>query len=211
MDLATLRKDYKLASLDENQLEENPYLQFEKWMNDAISSKVNEPTAMVLATVSTTGLPSARVVLLKSVSSDGFGFFTNYSSRKGIELSSNPNAALLFHWPELERQVRIEGSAIKVSAQVSNEYFNSRPLESRLSALISNQSQVVPDRQFLERLWSQQQLLISGNKFKRPEFWGGYLVEPQNVEFWQGRANRLHDRILFSRKNESWIISRLAP
>ena len=147
MELADIRKDYRLKVLDENQINGDPLKQFENWLDEAIEAKVNEPTAMVLATATPNGVPSSRVVLLKALSGDGFGFFTNYSSRKGEEIASNQKVALLFHWPELERQVRIEGVATRTSAQVSDEYFHSRPLESRLSAVISNQSQVVPDRE----------------------------------------------------------------
>jgi len=149
MELADIRKDYRLKVMDENQTNRDPLKQFENWLSEAIEAKVNEPTAMVLATSTPEGVPSSRVVLLKALSDDGFGFFTNYLSRKGEEIALNQKVALLFHWPELERQVRIEGAATKTSAKVSDEYFHSRPLESRLSAVISNQSQVVPDREYL--------------------------------------------------------------
>lgn len=211
MELADIRKDYRLKVLDENQIIHDPLKQFENWLNEAIEAKVNEPTAMVLATATPEGVPSSRVVLLKALSDDGFGFFTNYSSRKGEEMAMNQKVALLFHWPELERQVRIEGVATKTSAHVSDEYFHSRPLESRLSAVISNQSQVVPDREYLEKLWEGQQYKSIENMIDRPSFWGGYRIEPLWIEFWQGRSNRLHDRILFSRKEDNWVISRLAP
>jgi len=211
MELADIRKDYRLKVLDENQINRDPLKQFENWLNEAIEAKVNEPTAMVLATATPNGVPSSRVVLLKALSDEGFGFFTNYSSRKGVEIAINQKVALLFHWPELERQVRIEGVATKTSAQVSDEYFHSRPFESRLSAVISNQSQVVPDREYLEKLWEGQQYKSIENIIERPSFWGGYRIEPFRIEFWQGRSNRLHDRILFSREGADWIISRLAP
>jgi len=211
MELADIRKDYRLKELDENQISHDPLKQFENWLNEAIEAKVNEPTAMVLATATPEGVPSSRVVLLKALSDDGFGFFTNYSSRKGEEIAMNQKVALLFHWPELERQVRIEGVATRTSAHVSDEYFHSRPLESRLSAVISNQSQVVPDREYLEKLWEGQQYKSIENMIDRPSFWGGYRIEPFRIEFWQGRSNRLHDRILFSRKEDDWVISRLAP
>ena len=178
MDLADIRKDYRFKVLDENLIDHNPFKQFERWLNEAFDAKANEPTAMVLATASLQGIPSSRIVLLKAFSEQGFGFFTNYTSRKGEEIEANHHVALLFHWPELERQVRVEGIAARTSASVSDEYFNSRPYESRLSAVISNQSQVVPDREYLEMLWSGQQhqsfaqevrrrriLLLISNKF----------------------------------------------
>jgi len=211
MELADIRKDYRLKVMDENQISRDPLKQFENWLSEAIEAKVNEPTAMVLATATPDGVPSSRVVLLKALSDDGFGFFTNYSSRKGEEIALNQKVALLFHWPELERQVRIEGAATKTSAKVSDEYFHSRPLESRLSAVISNQSQVVPDREYLEKLWEGQQYKSVENMIERPSYWGGYRIEPFRIEFWQGRSNRLHDRILFLRKGADWVISRLAP
>jgi len=211
MELADIRKDYRLKVLDENRINRDPLKQFENWLSEAIEAKVNEPTAMVLATATPEGVPSSRVVLLKALSDDGFGFFTNYSSRKGEEIAINQKVALLFHWPELERQVRIEGVATKTSADVSDEYFHSRPFESRLSAVISNQSQAVPDREYLEKLWEGQQYKSIEHMIDRPSFWGGYRIEPFRIEFWQGRSNRLHDRILFSRKENVWVISRLAP
>jgi pyridoxamine 5'-phosphate oxidase len=210
MELAEIRRDYKLKTLDENQIKQDPLQQFELWLNEAIESKVNEPTAMVLATSSQDGVPSARVVLLKALSENGFGFFTNYASRKGNEITINKSVALLFHWPELERQVRIEGTATKTSEKLSNDYFNIRPYESRLSAVISNQSQVVPNREYLENLWKDQHQ-STDQLVTRPPFWGGYVVEPHRIEFWQGRTNRLHDRILFSKNGADWAISRLAP
>ncbi len=211
MELADIRKDYRLEALDEKQINRNPLRQFESWLIEALEAKVNEPTAMVLATATPDGIPSARVILLKAFSDQGMGFFTNYSSRKGAEIELNQKVALLFHWPELERQVRIEGIATKTSASASDDYFHSRPFESRLSAVISDQSQVVPDREYLEKLWEGQQYKSVENMIDRPSNWGGYLVEPSRIEFWQGRPNRLHDRILFSRKGDKWDISRLAP
>ncbi|MCX6237562.1 MAG: pyridoxamine 5'-phosphate oxidase [Bacteroidia bacterium] len=211
MDLADIRNYYRLKMLDENKINRFPLQQFEMWLNEAIESKVNEPTAMALATATPNGIPSSRIVLLKAFSDQGFGFFTNYLSRKGEEIALNQQVALLFHWPELERQVRIEGLAIKTSDSTSDNYFNSRPYDSRLSAVISNQSKEVPDRAYLEKLWEVQQHQSIENMVTRPSYWGGYLVEPQRIEFWQGRPNRLHDRILFCRKGAGWVISRLAP
>jgi pyridoxamine 5'-phosphate oxidase len=211
MDLAAIRNDYKLKVLDESLVSHNPLLQFEVWLNEAIETKANEPTAMVLATATPTGIPSARIVLLKALSDVGFVFFTSYSSRKGQEIAVNPHIALLFHWRELERQVRIEGTVVKTSSRISDEYFQSRPFESRLSAVISNQSQVVPNREYLEKLWEGQHLKSIGSMIERPSDWGGYLVDPERIEFWQGRPNRLHDRVLYSKKGVGWAISRLAP
>lgn len=211
MELADIRKDYRLKALDENQINQYPLQQFEIWLSEAIEAKANEPTAMVLSTATPDGVPSSRIVLLKAFSDQGFGFFTNYSSRKGEEIAINHHVALLFHWPELERQVRIEGMAIKTSASTSDNYFNSRPYESRLSAVISNQSKEVPDREYLEKLWEGQQHQSIEKMVTRPSYWGGYMVYPHRIEFWQGRPNRLHDRILFSRNRTDWIISRLAP
>ena len=211
MELSDIRKDYRLKELDESEIDPNPMKQFETWLTEAFDAKANEPTAMVLSTSTPDGTPSSRVVLLKAFSEPGFGFFTNYSSRKGMEISKNQKVALLFHWPELERQVRIEGFVTQTAASVSDEYFNSRPYESRLSAVISNQSQVVPNRAYLEQLWTGQKDELAENQIVRPDFWGGYIVEPAKIEFWQGRPNRLHDRLLFTRSCERWTISRLAP
>ncbi len=211
MELADIRKEYRLKAMDENEINHDPMKQFEIWLKEAFEAKVTEPTAMTLATATTGGIPSARIVLLKAFTQSGFGFFTNYSSRKGAEIENNQLVALLFHWPELERQVRIEGVASRTTAAVSDEYFNSRPYESRLSAVISNQSQVVPDREYLEILWASQQDQSFAQGIRRPVYWGGYMVEPFSIEFWQGRPNRLHDRLLFSREANNWNISRLAP
>ncbi len=211
MELADIRKDYRLKVLDEQQVDSNPMNQFESWLNEAFEAKLNEPTAMVLATATKLGIPSTRVVLLKAFSENGFGFFTNYESRKGSEIMENQHVALLFHWPELERQVRIEGVAKRTSDAISDEYFNSRPFESRLSAVISAQSKVVPDRAYLEKLWTSQQDETATQPLTRPAYWGGFLIEPSQIEFWQGRSNRLHDRLLFTREESAWTLARLAP
>lgn len=211
MDLSDIRKEYMLRAMNENQINRDPLKQFELWLKEAFEVNSNEPTAMVLATATPDGFPSARIVLLKALSDRGFGFFTNYSSRKSGDIALNKNVALLFHWPELERQIRIEGIATRTSGAESDEYFNSRPFGSRLSAVISNQSQVVPDREYLERLWTGHKNDVGDNDIVRPPYWGGYVVEPIRIEFWQGRSDRLHDRILFSRNGAGWVISRLAP
>jgi pyridoxamine 5'-phosphate oxidase len=211
MDLADIRKEYRLKAMDEHQISRNPMEQFETWLNEAFEAKASEPTAMILTTATLQGVPSSRVVLLKAFSERGFGFFTNYSSRKGEEIAANQHVALLFHWPELERQVRIEGIASRSSAEESDNYFNTRPYESRLSAVISDQSKVVPDRAYLEKLWDVQQDESNKEEVVRPDYWGGFVIEPQKIEFWQGRPSRLHDRLLFSRVEDGWTISRLAP
>ncbi|MVT07263.1 pyridoxamine 5'-phosphate oxidase [Chitinophaga tropicalis] len=209
--VADLRKDYRLASLDEQEVAQDPFAQFEHWWKDATTSELDEPNAMTLATSTPDGYPSARIVLLKTFSTDGFIFFTNYESRKAVEMAANPKVSLLFFWRELERQVRIDGIVSKTAADISDEYYNSRPLGSRISAIVSPQSRVVPHRTFLE-----EQVRILAEKYvleapKRPDYWGGYVVKPERVEFWQGRSNRLHDRILYRKEEESWKIERLAP
>lgn len=210
--VADLRKDYKLASLDEQDVAPSPLQQFGKWWNDATSSEIDEPNAMTLATSTPDGRPSARIVLLKSFSEEGFLFFTNYESRKGQELAQNPYVTLLFFWRELERQVRIEGIVSRAGEQVSNEYYNSRPLGSRIGAIASPQSQVIPDRHFLEEKVNEIATKYEKEMPERPEYWGGYIVKPVAVEFWQGRSSRLHDRILYTQTTGgSWKIERLAP
>ncbi len=211
MNLSDIRRDYILEELDENRVSHDPLQQFGLWLNEAIEAKISDPTAMVLATATPDGIPSARIVLLKIFSDNGFGFFTNYSSRKGQEIASNNSVALLFHWPELERQVRIEGKTLKTPELISEEYFKTRPFESQVSAVISNQSQIIPGREYLEKLRQAYQNESINNNVTRPSFWGGYMVAPYRIEFWQGRSNRLHDRILYSKGESDWIISRLAP
>jgi len=210
MNLKDIRKNYTRETLSEKSLHD-PFPLFEKWMEEAIEGRSNEPTAMMLSTVSQEHKPSSRIVLLKLLTSEGFHFFTNYSSRKGIEIRANSHVALLFFWPELEREVRIEGVAARSSKEISDQYFNQRPYESQISAIVSPQSQVVESRDALEQLWKDKQLSANGGKLERPEGWGGYFVQPTSFEFWQGRPNRLHDRILFLRNDQEWLVSRLAP
>jgi pyridoxamine 5'-phosphate oxidase len=210
MNLKDIRKNYSRETLCEESLRD-PFPLFEKWMEEAIEGRINEPTAMMLSTVSKEHKPSSRIVLLKLLTRDGFHFFTNYNSRKGIEIRANSYVALLFFWPELEREVRIEGIASRSSKEISDQYFNERPYESQISAIVSPQSQVVESRDALEQLWQDKQLSANGGKLERPEGWGGYFVQPTSFEFWQGRPNRLHDRILFVRTGNEWIVSRLAP
>ena len=208
--LADLRKDYKLASLGKRDLAADPFTQFGQWMNDAIKAELPEPTAMNLATVGTNGRPSARIVLLKSFDENGFVFFTNYESRKGHELAVAQWAALTFHWVELERQVRIEGHVVKVDDAISDEYFNSRPLLSRIGAHASPQSEKIESREALEERFAEAQSRLGDNP-PRPAHWGGYVIVPEMVEFWQGRRSRLHDRLVFQRQFGGWHIERLAP
>ena len=208
--LADLRKTYSQGSLSEEDIAQNPILQFQSWFEQASTAKCPEPHAMTLATISSNGLPSARIVLLKGITEDSFIFYTNYTSQKGHEIASNPNVALLFFWHELERQVRIEGIASQLDSSRSDAYFHSRPIESRIGAWASPQSQVIPNRDFLVTQEDQFKELY-GNNPPRPPHWGGYEVKANKIEFWQGRPSRLHDRIAFSLHENSWHMSRLAP
>jgi len=198
--------------LDERTIDHDPIAQFHRWYKEAERSEGTLPNAMALATVSSSGAPSVRMVLLKQADSAGFVFFTNYESRKGKELAADGRAALLLHWPSLERQVRIEGTVERVSGEESDEYFRSRPRESQLSAAISPQSAIVGSREELERLRSALARRIGGGPVPRPAWWGGYRVQPASMEFWQGREGRLHDRIRYDAlPDNTWAISRLAP
>ena len=210
-DLASIRKDYLLKELNESDIYRSPFIQFSKWLEDAINANVFEPNAMVLATTSKDGKPSARVVLLKDFNEQVFVFFTNYQSRKGVQIEQNPYAAIVFFWPQLERQVRIEGIIEKVTADESDKYFASRPKGSKYSAWVSPQSQIIPDRKYLEDRLKDFQNSKTGESIDRPKYWGGYRLKPYLFEFWQGRSNRLHDRIQFIKKNKKWEIERLAP
>lgn len=210
--ISDIRKDYKLKSLSEEDVDANPFRQFEKWWNEATTSDIGEVNAMTLATSSSDGIPSARIVLLKGVDPRGFVFFTNYESFKGQQLLENPRACLVFFWKELERQVRITGVVEKVSARESDEYFDSRPEGSRIAAWASPQSQVIASREWLEEINKNLQKKFSESGVKRPAYWGGYRVMPIDIEFWQGRPNRLHDRINYTlREDGGWTIERLAP
>lgn len=211
MKIADLRIDYTLKSLDENEVVSSPIEQFKIWMDEAIKAKVIEVNAMNLSTVRKDGMPNSRIVLLKGVDA-GFVFFTNYKSQKGEELAERPFAAITFFWPELERQVRIIGSVSKITSQESDEYFHSRPFSSQIGAWASPQSKPIPDRSFLEENEARLRAELTKESIKRPETWGGYRLIPMEVEFWQGRPSRLHDRILYSKvDNEIWKIERLAP
>lgn len=206
-----LRKEYLFHPLSEDEIGTNPYEQFTGWFEDAIRAKVDEPNAMVLSTSDLEGNISARVVLLKGIEKGGFVFFSNYASRKGSQLAVNPNAALTFLWKEIGRQVRIEGSVKKISHAASKTYYNSRPMESRISALISPQSSVIPDRAFLEALRKGVLLDLGDSEPECPSEWGGYILRPKLVEFWQGREYRLHDRLQYRFSGRRWLIERLAP
>ena len=210
--IADIRRDYQLQSLLENDIQKNPIDQFSIWWNQAIESQIDEVNAMTIATVDADHKPSARIVLLKDFDENGFVFFTNYNSKKGLDMLSNKNVALVFFWKELERQVRIEGTVEKVSEEVSDAYFNSRPEMSRIGAWASPQSTVIPSRQILETNFQNYQTEFEKKEIERPQHWGGYIVKPELIEFWQGRSSRLHDRIVYGVDgNNEWKINRLAP
>lgn len=208
--LADLRKSYMKGSLSEEDVQANPIDQFNIWFDQARHAELPEPNAMTVASVDANGKPSARVVLIKEVTQAGFVFFTNYESRKGQALTTNPHAALLFFWPELERQVRVEGSVEKLSDQESDDYFHSRPLDSRIGAWASPQSRVIKGRTELVTKAAEYALKFALNP-PRPPHWGGFRVKPEALEFWQGRPSRLHDRIQYLKDNDAWTIQRLAP
>jgi pyridoxamine 5'-phosphate oxidase len=210
--IATIRKDYKLQTLSEADSLKDPFEQFGKWWQEALASKIEEVNAMTLATASSDGVPSARIVLLKGFDDIGFKFFTNYNSFKGQQLIENPRACIVFFWKELERQIRITGLIDRLSEEESDEYFKSRPEGSQVGAWASPQSQVIPDRAWLEDNEKKLHEQFKNIAMQRPVFWGGYLLRPISMEFWQGRPNRLHDRLQYSLQNDgSWLIERLAP
>ena len=212
MDISSLRENYTRDTIDESSIIKNPILQFEKWMKEAIASDCIEPNAMALATVNQNNEANARIVLLKGFSDDGFIFYTNYESEKAINMKHNPNVSVVFNWLELQRQVRINGRVEKVSKEISEKYFHSRPRGSQIGAHVSPQSKVIPDRNHIE-----DRLSFLNTKFEDIELiplpinWGGYSILPTNIEFWQGRPNRLHDRLRFSRSKNEWRLERLAP
>jgi pyridoxamine 5'-phosphate oxidase len=210
-DLARLRREYLSKGLNESDLLPDPFAQFRSWLHEAVNGPFLEPTAMALATATRDGRPSVRMVLLKQVDDRGFVFFTNYESRKGEELLQNPHAALLFYWDALERQVRIEGEVERTSQELSREYFNSRPFASRIAAAISHQSAVIGSRAELEQKFRELAEHYEGQEVPLPPFWGGFRLIPHTFEFWQGRENRLHDRLRYSHVGGGWKIERLSP
>lgn len=214
MDIAALRREYAHASLSETDIDPDPVRQFERWLGDAIAAQISEPNAMTLATSTRDGVPSARIVLLKEVDARGFVFFTDYRSRKGAELAENPLAALVFGWKEIERQVRISGSVSPVTTAESEAYYRSRPRGARLGAWASHQSTVLPNREELEHRLLEVSSRYTGDDIPLPPHWGGYRVSPVEIEFWQGRANRLHDRLRYRREEDGatrWVVERLSP
>ena len=212
-ELGDYRKSYEKGALMEAAIPRNPIALFEKWFDELEASKgIEEPNAMTVSTIGLDGFPKNRVVLLKKFNERGFVFYSNYESEKGKAIAQNPNICISFFWPNLERQVIIKGQAEKLPAQESDAYFNSRPEGSRLGALVSDQSSVIPSRDYLENKLQALKMEYEGKEIERPGHWGGYLVRPGSIEFWQGRPNRLHDRILFtSQKDDAWKMQRLAP
>lgn len=211
MNLSDIRNSYKLKVLDTHTIDPNPVSQLECWLNEASTASCAEHMAMTLASSSPDGQPSCRIVFLKYLDNDGLYFFTNYKSRKGKELLLNPKAAASFFWPDIDRQVRIEGLITKASSEISDQYFHSRPFESQISATVSPQSNDIKDRKSLENEWNKIFLDWSGRELQRPDFWGGFLLVPTRFEFWQRRPHRLHDRIVYKKQPDGWQIKRLAP
>jgi len=212
MNLADLRREYTAGGLRRAELNPNPIAQFQKWFDEALQAQLIEPSAMTLATVDRDGTPSSRIVLLKGADEPGFTFFTNYESRKGRELAGNPRAALTLFWPELEREICIAGTVSKTSRADSEKYFAVRPRGSQLGAWVSKQSSVVPGREFLEARLAEVEKQFVNRDVETPPYWGGYLLAPTRIEFWQGRPNRLHDRFQYLKQPDgSWVIQRLSP
>lgn len=210
-ELHSIRQEYTKEKLNEENVNSDPIQQFVRWMDHALLSSVMEPSAMTVATVNQLGQPSARTVLLKNITDKGFVFYTNYNSQKGLDLEENNRVCLLFFWPELERQVRIEGKAEKISREESEIYFYSRPFGSQIGAIASPQSEVIENRDVLENKVEELELRYKDKVVPMPEHWGGYLVNPHKIEFWQGGASRLHDRLVYTTTNLGWKIQRLAP
>ncbi|MBK1441993.1 pyridoxamine 5'-phosphate oxidase [Parapedobacter sp. ISTM3] len=211
-DIGAIRAEYEMGQLDEGDVLPDAVAQFQKWFDEALDRQVMEPNAMALSTVSATGRPSSRIVLLKQLDESGFGFFTNYESQKGTELAGNPYAALLFFWPELQRQVRVSGRVEKMIDELSDRYFQSRPKGSKLGALASPQSRQITGRSVLDnRLAELEEQYQNVAYIPRPPHWGGYRLVPDLVEFWQGRGSRLHDRLVYEKQDGQWTIKRLAP
>jgi pyridoxamine 5'-phosphate oxidase len=209
--IAQLREDFMKGQLSENAILKYPSMQFDNWMKEAIESKVNEVQAFNLCTVSATHQPSSRIVYLREFGDDVFYFYTNYNSRKALDISANKNVSATFFWPELERQIRIEGTVELAENEKSDAYFNQRPTASKIGAWSSPQSELIKDRETLEKIVSENTIQFGDKEIKRPEFWGGYKINANYYEFWQGRKSRLHDRIAFTLENNNWKIERLAP
>jgi pyridoxamine 5'-phosphate oxidase len=210
-EISGIRRDYLLTELNESTVFNDPFKQFSKWMDELLKSKTIDPSAMILATANKDGIPGVRVVLLKGYDKEGFTFYTNFESSKGRDLIENPNASILFFWREFERQIRISGKVKKVSKEESEEYFHSRPYESQLAAWASNQSEVIPDRNFLDKKYEEMKVKFNNGVVPLPPHWGGFKLVADSFEFWQGRDNRLHDRISYIKEGSDWKIVRLAP
>lgn len=209
--LKDIRKNYQKSELADSSINSDPFELFSEWMKAAFAEEDHEPNAMVLSTMDLNGNPDSRVVLLKEINSEGLFFFTNFNSRKSIQIAANPNVSVVFFWSKTERQIRVKGIAEKISEEYSEEYFNSRPTESKLGAWASPQSQIIESRQILDDKFAYYKDYFQYNEIRKPPHWGGFLIRPVYFEFWQGRANRLHDRIEFNLSAGEWIIHRLAP
>lgn len=209
MQIHHIRENYTKSSLSEIDVKNDPIQQFEKWLDEAIKSEVLEPTAFTLCTTGKDHFPAGRIVLLKYVTEDGFVFFSNYDSNKGHQIAENSKAGMVFFWPELQRQVTIQGTVVKTSKEVSDDYFYSRPIESQIGAVASKQSAIISSREELEK--KIEQIESTSSTIERPAHWGGYQIQPHRIEFWQGRASRLHDRILFNLIDGVWTKNRLSP